>query len=157
NGFYQDLEMPHRLSPEDFPKIEAEMAKIVAEDQKFVRMEVSRAEAEALGKSGRLSTLAERGFPTKYKLDILSRIPEGETITFYQNGDFIDLCAGPHLKSTGKIGAFKLTNVASAYYRGDEKNPQLQRIYGTAFPTQKELDDYLHMQEEAKKRDHRKL
>ena len=120
-------------------------------------MEVSRDEALDLGKKGRLAALNERNAPSKFKLDIIENIPPGETISLYRNGDFIDLCAGPHVMRTGNIGAFKLTSVASAYYKGDEKNPQLQRIYGTAFKTKKELDDYFAMLEEAKKRDHRKL
>ena len=95
--------------------------------------------------------------PSKFKLDIIQNIPEAKTISIYRNGDFIDLCAGPHVMRTGNIGAFKLTNVASAYYKGDEKNPQLQRIYGTAFKNKTEMDDYFTMLEEAKKRDHRKL
>src|SRR5438128_1756744 len=102
-------------------------------------------------------TLEERAEPSKFKLDIIENIPADEKISLYRNGGFIDLCAGPHVMRTGNIGAFKLTNVASAYYKGDEKNPQLQRVYGTAFKTKKELDDYFAMLEEAKKRDHRKL
>ncbi len=157
NGFYYDVDLKHRLSPEDFAAIEAEMQKVVTAQQPFTRSEVTRAEAEAMAKSGRLASLAERAGGSVFKLDILQGIPEGEAISLYQNGDFIDLCAGPHVANTGDIGAFKLTSVASAYYKGDEKNPQLQRIYGTAFPSKKELDDYLTMVEEAKKRDHRKL
>jgi threonyl-tRNA synthetase len=101
--------------------------------------------------------LSDRDQPSKYKIDIIENIPAGETISLYRSGDFIDLCAGPHVARTGEIGAFKVTNVASAYYKGDDKNPQLQRVYGTAFKTKKELDDYFAMLEEAKKRDHRKL
>ena len=157
NGFYYDVDLPHRISPEDFEKIEAEMKKEIKENHPFERMEVSRDEALALGKKGRLAALNERNAPSKFKLDIIENIPPGETISLYRNGDFIDLCAGPHVMRTGNIGAFKLTTVASAYYKGDEKNPQLQRVYGTAFKTKKELDDYFAMLEEAKKRDHRKL
>ena len=157
NGFYYDVDLPHRISPEDFEKIEAEMKKEIKENHPFERMEVSRDEALALGKKGRLAALNERNAPSKFKLDIIENIPPGETISLYRNGDFIDLCAGPHVMRTGNIGAFKLTTVASAYYKGDEKNPQLQRVYGTAFKTKKELDDYFGMLEEAKKRDHRKL
>ena len=123
----------------------------------FERSIVSRYEALELGTKGRLAALSERSVPSKFKLDIIEGIPEHEQISLYQNGDFLDLCAGPHVMRTGNIGAFKLTNVASAYYKGDEKNPQLQRVYGTAFKTKKELDDYFAMLEEAKKRDHRKL
>jgi threonyl-tRNA synthetase len=157
NGFYYDVDLPHRISPDDFGKIEAEMKKEIKANNPFERMEVSRDEALELGKKGRLAALNERNAPSKFKLDIIENIPPGETISLYRNGDFIDLCAGPHVMRTGNIGAFKLTSLASAYYKGDEKNPQLQRVYGTAFKTKKELDDYFAMLEEAKKRDHRKL
>src|SRR6266550_1125960 len=157
NGFYYDVDLPHRISPEDFEKIEAEMKKEIKENHPFERMEVSRDEALELGKKGRLAALSERDQPSKFKIDIIENIPVDEKISLYRNGDFIDLCAGPHVMRTGNIGAFKLTTVASAYYKGDEANPQLQRIYGTAFKTKKELDDYFAMLEEAKKRDHRKL
>src|SRR6266581_3460120 len=157
NGFYYDVDLPHRISPEDFDKIEAEMKKEIKSNHPFERLEVSRDEALALGKKGRLAALDERAEPSKYKLDIIENIPSHETISLYRNGDFIDLCAGPHVMRTGNNGAFKLTSLASAYYKGDEKNPQLQRVYGTAFKTKKELDDYFAMLEEAKKRDHRKL
>jgi threonyl-tRNA synthetase len=157
NGFYYDVDLPHRISPEDFEKIEAEMKKEIKSNHPFERMEVSRDEALALGKKGRLAALSERSDASKFKLDIIENIPPDEKISLYRNGDFIDLCAGPHVMRTGNIGAFKLTTVASAYYKGDEKNPQLQRVYGTAFKTKKELDDYFAMLEEAKKRDHRKL
>jgi threonyl-tRNA synthetase len=157
NGFYYDIDLPHRISPEDFEKIEAEMKKEIKANHPFEKMEVSRDEALDLGKKGRLAGLSDRNQPSKFKIDILEGIPPGEKISLYRNGDFIDLCAGPHVMRTGNIGAFKLTSVASAYYRGDEKNPQLQRVYGTAFKTKKELDEYFAMLEEAKKRDHRKL
>jgi threonyl-tRNA synthetase len=157
NGFYYDVDLPHRISPDDFEKIEGEMKKEIKANHPFERVEVSRDEALALGKKGRLAALNERNAPSKFKLDIIENIPPGETISLYRNGDFIDLCAGPHVMRTGNIGAFKLTTVASAYYKGDEKNPQLQRIYGTAFKTKKELDEHFAMLEEAKKRDHRKL
>src|SRR5512133_93843 len=157
NGFYYDVDLPHRISPDDFEKIEVEMKKEIKANHPFERMEVSRDDAFELGNKGRLAALNERNAPSKFKLDIIENIPPGETISLYRNGDFIDLCAGPHVMRTGNIGAFKLTSVASAYYKGDEKNPQLQRVYGTAFKTKKELDDYFAMLEEAKKRDHRKL
>jgi threonyl-tRNA synthetase len=157
NGFYYDVDLPHRISTEDFEKIEAEMKKEIKANHPFERMEVSRDEALELGKKGRLAALSDRPEPSKYKIDIIENIPADEKISLYRSGDFIDLCAGPHVMRTGNIGAFKLTNVASAYYKGDEKNPQLQRVYGTAFKTKKELDDYFAMLEEAKKRDHRKL
>jgi threonyl-tRNA synthetase len=156
-GFYYDVDLPHRISPEDFEKIEAEMKKEIKANHPFERIEVSRDEALALGKKGRLAALGERPEPSKFKLDIIENIPADEKISLYRSGDFIDLCAGPHVKRTGDIGAFRVTNVASAYYKGDEENPQLQRVYGTAFKTKKELDDYFAMLEEAKKRDHRKL
>jgi threonyl-tRNA synthetase len=156
-GFYYDVDLPHRISPDDFEKIEAEMKKEIKANHPFERIEVSRDEALALGKKGRLAALAERPEPSKFKLDIIENIPPDEKISLYRSGDFIDLCAGPHVKRTGDIDAFRLTSVASAYYKGDEKNPQLQRVYGTAFQTKKELDDYFAMLEEAKKRDHRKL
>ncbi len=110
-----------------------------------------------MAKRGELGALGERPHPSKFKLDIIENIPEGEEISLYRNGEFTDLCAGPHVMRTGNIGAFRLTNVASAYYKGDEKNPQLQRIYGTAFKNKTQLDEYFAMLEEAKKRDHRKL
>ena len=157
NGFYYDVDLPHRISPDDFEKIEAEMKEEIKANHPFERMEVSRDEALELGKKGRLAALSDRPERSKFKIDIIENIPGDERISLYRNGDFIDLCAGPHVMRTGNIGAFKLTNVASAYYKGDEKNPQLQRIYGTAFKTKKELNDYFAMLEEAKKRDHRKL
>jgi threonyl-tRNA synthetase len=157
NGFYYDVDLPHRISPDDFEKIEAEMKSEIKANHPFERVEVSRDEALELGKKGRLAALSERPEPSKFKLDIIENIPPEEKISLYRSGDFIDLCAGPHVKRTGDIGAFRLTNVASAYYKGDEKNPQLQRVYGTAFKAKKELDDYFAMLEEAKKRDHRKL
>ncbi len=146
-GFYYDFDLPHRLTAEDFPAIEAEMAKIVAEDHPFTREEKSRAEVWEL--------MSQKG--QKYKLERLADIPEGETISLYRSGDFTDLCRGPHLASTGEIRAFKLLSVAGAYFRGDEKNPMMQRLYGTAFGSQEELDAYLQMLEEAKRRDHRVL
>jgi threonyl-tRNA synthetase len=133
------------------------MKKEIKANHPFERIEVSRDEALELGKKGRLAALSERDQPSKYKIDIIENIPLDEKISLYRSGDFIDLCAGPHVKRTGEIGAFKVTSVASAYYKGDERNPQLQRVYGTAFKTKKELDDYFAMLEEAKKRDHRKL
>jgi threonyl-tRNA synthetase len=157
NGFYYDVDLPHRISPDDFEKIEVEMKKEIKANHSFEKTEVSRDEALELGKQGRLAALGERPEPSKFKLDIIENIPADEKISLYRNGEFIDLCAGPHVMRTGNIGAFKLTSVASAYYKGDEKNPQLQRVYGTAFKTKKELDDYFAMLEEAKKRDHRKL
>jgi threonyl-tRNA synthetase len=157
NGFYYDVDLAHRISPDDFEKIEAEMKKEIKANHPFERMEVSRDEALEMGKKGRLAALSDRNEPSKFKIDIIENIPVDEKISLYRDGDFVDLCAGPHVMRTGNIGAFKLTSVASAYYKGNEKNPQLQRVYGTAFKTKKELDDYFAMLEEAKKRDHRKL
>jgi threonyl-tRNA synthetase len=157
NGFYYDCELEHRISPEDFPAIEAEMKKIIKENLVFEKVVVTRDQAIADAQKGRLAALNDRSVPSKFKLDMIQGIPEGEPITYFKSGDFIDLCAGPHVMRTGNIGAYKLTIVASAYYKGDEKNPQLQRIYGTAFKTRKEFDDYFAMLEEAKKRDHRKI
>ncbi len=157
NGFYYDLDLPHRISPEDFARIEEEMKKEVKANHVFERVEVSREEALALAQRGELAALGVRPEPSKYKLDIIQGIPEGEKITLYRNGEFTDLCAGPHVMRTGNIGAFKLTHVAASYYKGDEKNPQLQRIYGTAFKNKTQMDEYFAMLEEAKKRDHRKL
>jgi threonyl-tRNA synthetase len=157
NGFYYDVDLPHRISPADFEKIEAEMKAVTKANQPFVRSAVSRAEAIKLGESGRLAALAERPTPSKFKLDILNRIPEGEEISLYTNGDFVDLCAGPHVMRTGNVGAFRITHVSSTYYLGDEKNPQLQRIYGTAFKNKTEMEAHFALLEEAKKRDHRKL
>ena len=156
-GFYYDVDLPHRISPADFERIEAEMKAVTKANQSFVRSVVSRDEALALGHSGRLAALSDRVDPSKFKLDILNRIPEGEEISLYTNGDFLDLCAGPHVMRTGNVGAFKLTHVSSTYYLGDENNPQLQRIYGTAFKNKTEMEAHFALVEEAKKRDHRKL
>lgn len=147
-GFYYDFDLEHKFTAEDLEKIEAEMKKIIAENQKFEMRELTRAEAETL--------IRERG-QEAYKLGRLADVPEGEKITFYTNGEFCDLCAGPHVDYSKRIKAFKLLSVAGAYHRGDEKNRQLQRIYGTAFESKAELEAYLAQQEEAKKRDHRKL
>src|SRR6187399_740026 len=157
NGFYYDLELDHRISPEDFEKIEAEMKKEIKANHPFERVVLPRDEALSMAQRGVLGALGERPSPSKFKLDIIQNIPEGEEISLYRNGEFTDLCAGPHVMRTGNIGAFKLTHVASAYYKGDEKNPQLQRIYGTAFKNKTQLDEYFKMLEEAKRRDHRKI
>src|SRR6266850_2988637 len=158
NGFYYDVYLSHRISPDDFEKIEAEMKKEIKANHTFEKIVVDRDQAVKDAQSGRLGALSERpNNPSKFKLDLLNQIPAGEPISYYKNGDFIDLCAGPHVMRTGNIGAFKLTTVASAYYKGDEKNPQLQRIYGTAFKNKTELEAYFNMLEEAKRRDHRKI
>lgn len=156
-GFYYDVELSHRITPEDFDRIEEEMKREVKANHKFEREELSREEALAKAQRGELAALGDRAEASKFKLDILSGIPDGEVITLYRNGEFTDLCAGPHISHTSRIGAFKLTHVASAYYKGDENNPQLQRIYGTAFKNKTEMEAHFAMLEEAKKRDHRKL
>ena len=147
DGFYYDFDLPHRLSPEDFAAIEAEMAKIVGENHPFERIEVSRDEAREL-----IQKMGQR-----YKIERLADIPEGETITFYKCGEFVDLCRGPHADSTGKVRNFKLLSVAGSYYRGKETNPMLQRVYATAQTNDKQLSVFLKQREEAKLRDHRKL
>ncbi len=159
NGFYYDVELSHRISPEDFPAIEAEMKKEIKANHTFEKVVVTREQALKDAQSGRLGALADRKVPSKFKIGNLENIPEGERITYCKNGDFIDLCewSPQHVMRTGNIGAFKLTHVASAYYKGDEKNPQLQRIYGTAFKNKTQLDEYFKMLEEAKRRDHRKI
>src|SRR4051794_1561815 len=149
NGFYYDVDLPHRISRDDFEKMEAQMKNEIKANHPFEKIEVSRDEALELGKQGRLAALAERPDPSKFKLDIIDNILPDEKISLYRNGAFIDLCAGPHVMRTGNIGAFKLTSVASAYSKGNDKNPQLQRVYGTAFQKKKELDDYSAMLEEA--------
>ena len=157
NGFYYDVELEHRISPEDFEKIEEEMLKVVKENQPFERMIVSRDDALNLAQSGRLAAISERKESSTFKIDLLEDIPEGEEISIYKNGDFWDLCAGPHVPRTGNCKAFKLMSVASAFYKGDSNNPQLQRIYGTSFKNKTQLNEYLEQLEEAKKRDHRKV
>lgn len=145
DGFYYDFDLPHRLTPEDFPRIEEEMRRLIAENLPFVRSEISRSEAQSL--------LAGQ----RYKLERLADIPEGDAISVYRCGEFADLCRGPHLPATGGVAAFKLTSVAGSYYRGDEKNPMLQRVYGMVAESQAALDAELARIEEAKKRDHRRL
>ncbi len=148
SGFYYDFDLEHKFTAEDLKNIEAEMKKIIAENQKFERFTLSRDEAAA-----KIKELGQEEF----KLGRLADIPEGEEISFYKNGEFCDLCAGPHVDFTKRIKAFKLLNIAGAYHRGDENNKQLQRIYGTAFATKDELAKYLEQMEQAKLRDHRKL
>lgn len=157
NGFYYDVELNHRISTDDFEAIEKEMTSVVKENQKFERIGVSRDEALKLAKNGRLAALGERDTESTFKIDLLNDIPEEEEISIYQNGDFWDLCAGPHVPRTGNCKAFKLMSVASAFYKGDSNNVQLQRIYGTAFKNKTQLNEYLEQLEEAKKRDHRKI
>ncbi|MFO7153186.1 MAG: threonine--tRNA ligase [Bacillota bacterium] len=147
DGFYYDFDRDESFTPEDLEKIEKEMEKIIAEDHPFERIEVSREEA--------IKKLEEMGEP--YKLELVNDLPEGAKISFYKNGEFVDLCAGPHVPSTGRLKAVKLTSLAGAYWRGDSRNKMLQRIYGTSFPKKSMLEEYLKKMEEAKKRDHRKL
>ena len=156
-GFYYDVDLEHRITPDDFPTIEAEMKKVVKENQVFERMVVSRDEALEMAKSGRLAALGERDQASTFKIDLLEEIPEDEEISLYKNGDFWDLCAGPHVARTGNCKAFKVMSVASAFYKGDANNPQLQRVYGTAFKNKTELNEHLERLEQAKERDHRKL
>jgi threonyl-tRNA synthetase len=158
NGFYYDFELKHRITPDDFEKIEAEMKKISKENQKFEYRAISREDAKAMAESGRLGGLTERpGNPSRFKLDLIDKIPEGETISCFQNGDFIDLCAGPHVGYSGKCKNVKLMSVSSSFYLGDESKGQLQRLYGTAFESKELLEEHLMRLEEAKKRDHRRL
>ena len=146
-GFYYDIDMEHTLTPEDLGKIEKEMSRIVKENLPITKSVMPRQEAIEFFKAKN----------EDYKVELIQDLPEDAVISCYAQGDFIDLCAGPHVASTGKVKAFKLQSIAGAYWRGDEKNKMLQRIYGTAFEKKEELDAYLHMLEEAAKRDHRKL
>ena len=146
-GFYYDIDMEHTLTPEDLGKIEKEMSRIVKENLPITKSIMPRQEAIEFFKSKN----------EDYKVELIQDLPEDAIISCYSQGDFIDLCAGPHVASTGKVKAFKLQSIAGAYWRGDEKNKMLQRIYGTAFEKKEELDAYLHLLEEAAKRDHRKL
>lgn len=147
DGFYYDMDLEHPLNPEDLLKIEKEMERIVSENLPIIRKEVSRKEA--------LERFGELGDP--YKLELIEALPEDSVITIYEQGEFFDLCRGPHVPSTAKIKVFKLMNVAGAYWRGDSKNKMLQRVYGTAWIKKAQLDEHLRLLEEAKKRDHRKL
>lgn len=145
NGFYYDFDLPRSLTPDDLDDIEKRMRKHIKARERFERAELSREDA--------LARFADQ----PYKLELIRDLPEGDAISTYTNGPFVDLCRGPHVEDTGKIGAFKLMNVAGAYWRGDEKRPMLQRVYGTAWNSQDDLDQYLHQLEEARRRDHRKL
>jgi threonyl-tRNA synthetase len=157
NGFYYDMDLKHRISPEDFPRIEEEMKKVVKDNDSFERFTVSRDEALSLAKAGRLGAVADREIASVFKVDLLNDIPEGEEISIFKNGDFWDLCAGPHVGRTGNCKAFKVMSVASSYYKGDKDRQSLQRIYGTCFKNSTELLEHLTRLEEAKKRDHRRL
>ena len=147
NGFYYDFDMEHKLSDQDLLKIQKEMKKIIQANYPLERFELPREEA--------IKFMAERN--EDYKVELIQDLPEDAIISFYQQGDFVDLCAGPHMESTGQIKAVKLQSIAGAYWRGDSDRKMLQRIYGTAFPSQAELDEYIERLEEAKKRDHRKI
>ena len=146
DGFYYDFDREEPFSPEDLDKIETKMREIIKKDYPFEREEISKKEALKLFKK----------MGEKYKVELIEKIPE-DRVSLYKDGDFVDLCRGPHINSTGEIKAFKLLSIAGAYWHGIETNPMLQRIYGTAFPSQKELEDYIKMTEEARKRDHRIL
>ena len=147
NGFYYDFDVERPFTEEDIAALEEEMKKIIKEDLSIERFELPREEA--------IKLMEERQEP--YKVELIKELPEGETISFYKQGEFVDLCRGPHLPSTGKVKAIKLTSMSSAYWRGDAKNQSLQRVYGISFPKASELDEYLLKLEEAKQRDHRKL
>ena len=147
NGFYYDFDMEHKLEPNDLLKIQKEMKKIMQANYPLERFELPRSEA--------IKFMADKG--EDYKVELIEDLPEDATISFYQQGDFVDLCAGPHMESTGQIKAVKLQSIAGAYWRGDSDRKMLQRIYGTCFPSQAELDEYIAKLEEAKKRDHRKI
>ncbi|MBA3758286.1 threonine--tRNA ligase, partial [Candidatus Saccharibacteria bacterium] len=172
NGFYYDIDLgpDTKISEDDFKRIEEQMRKVINENQIFERIEKPIDEAIEWAKTGNqpykeelLNDLKRAGTTVAKDLDAdeLGTIVEGESavenVSFYMNGDFTDLCRGPHVESTGKVGAFKLMRIAGAYWRGKESNPQMQRLYGVAFETKEQLHDHLHMLEEAKKRDHRKL
>ena len=144
-GFYYDFDTEHTFTPEDLTAIEAEMKKIAKENLKIERFELPRAEALELMKD------------EPYKIELINELPEDAVISFYKQGDFVDLCAGPHIAYTSKVKAYKLLSATGAYWRGNEKNKMLQRIYGTAFATKDELAAHLEQLEEAKKRDHNKL
>lgn len=147
NGFYYDFDLETPFTPEDLEKIEKEMEKIVKEKIAIERFELPRDEA--------IKFMKDKDEP--YKVELIEDLPEGEVISFYRQGDFVDLCAGPHVPNTSYVKAFKLTSIAGAYWRGNSDNKMLQRIYGTAFPKKKDLDEYIEKLEEAKKRDHRKI
>jgi threonyl-tRNA synthetase len=157
NGFYYDMDLGHRITPEDFPRIEEEMKRVVKDNDPFERVTISRDEALALANAGRLGAVAERAVASIFKVDLLDSIPEDEEITIFKNGDFWDLCAGPHVGRTGNCKAFSLMSIASSYYKGDKDRESLQRLYGTCFKNSTELQDHLTRLEEAKKRDHRRL
>src|SRR5579875_1143810 len=144
NGFYYDFDLPRPLTPEDLSELEDLMRQSTAADRPFVRRPISLEEARELFKD------------QPYKLELIEQFGDGN-LSVYQHGDFVDLCRGPHVASTGELGPFKLTSVAGAYWRGDEHNPMLQRIYGTMFPTEAELQTYLDQVALARERDHRKL
>lgn len=157
NGFYYDIALDHSITPDDFEKLEAEMKKVVKENATFDKTIVTRDEALQLAQAGRLGALSERDTPSTFKIDLLNKIPEDEEISIYKNGDFWDLCAGPHIGRTGNCKAFKIMSVASALYKGNNTHETLQRIYGTCFKNKTLLQDHLEKLEEAKKRDHRRL
>ena len=146
-GFYYDFDVETPFTEEDISALEEEMKKIIKEDLKIERFELPREEA--------IKLMEEREEP--YKIELINGLPDGEVISFYKQGEFVDLCRGPHLPSTGKVKAIKLTAKSAAYWRGDSRNKSLQRVYGISFPKASELEEYLQKLEEAKQRDHRKL
>src|SRR5690625_315105 len=145
-GFYYDMDMEHKLTPDDLPKIEREMQRIIDANLEIERIEVSREEAKEMFKE----------IGDNLKLELIDDIPEDEQVTIYKQGEFFDLCRGIHVPSTNKIKAFKLLSISGAYWRGDSNNKQLQRIYGTAFEKKSQVDDYLQLLQERKERDHRR-
>ena len=147
NGFYYDFDIEGTFTPEMLEKIEVEMNKVIKEDLEINRFTLPRDKA--------IELMKEKG--EIYKVELIEELPEGEEISFYEQGDFVDLCAGPHLRKTGDVKAVKLLSSSGAYWRGNEKNKMLQRIYGISFPKRSELDEYVNMLEEAKKRDHKKI
>ena len=147
DGFYYDVDLDHKITDDDLKKIQKEMKKIIKANYPLEKSILSRDKA--------LELMRQKG--EDYKVELINDLPSDEEISFYTQGEFIDLCAGPHVESTGKIKAIKLMSVAGAYWRGNEKNKMLQRVYGTAFPSQEELQEYIDKIEEAKKRDHRKI
>ena len=147
DGFYYDVDLDHKITDDDLKKIQKEMKKIINANYPLEKSILSRDKA--------LELMRQKG--EDYKVELINDLPSDEEISFYTQGEFIDLCAGPHVESTGKIKAIKLMSVAGAYWRGNEKNKMLQRVYGTAFPSQEELQEYIDRIEEAKKRDHRKI
>jgi len=157
NGFYYDIALDHSITPEDFARIEEEMRKVVKANEVFERVGITREEALEMAMRGALGSLGDRSEASRFKLEMLDDIPEGEEISLYRNGDFTDLCAGPHVPRTGNCKAFKLLSVAAAYFKGDSSRESLQRVYGTCFKNQTDLQEHLEKLEQARQRDHRRV